>query len=61
MARALTAQNEGERSGGAIVQCRIPNACRAVPRGLPPAIMRADAEALNEQITASVALLRRHL
>ncbi|MDB5374720.1 MAG: hypothetical protein JWP04_3362 [Belnapia sp.] len=26
-----------------------------------PAGMRADAETLNEQITASVSLLRRHL
>jgi hypothetical protein len=26
-----------------------------------PSGMRADAESLNEQITASVALLRRHL
>jgi hypothetical protein len=32
---------------------------RAIP--YPPPTMRADAEALHQRITESVALLRRHL
>lgn len=57
---------QAARCGRLMGRCMRPGTAAATlapPRHAPylPAIMRADAHALHEQITDSVALLRRHL